>query len=83
MEPSNPYNIDEARERRNLKWFAVLIVLGFVAAIVLLSIGFALDQLLTPETVEPPFIPATNEATASRTDGECGSFAEVGFIADA
>lgn len=64
-DPDNPYNIDFARERRLTRKFQLLIGGGFVFALVLLIIGYALDALVASKT--PDIVPVKAYSTPAES----------------
>jgi len=57
-DPSNPYNIDFAKEQRSKRMFIILIATGFILAAILLILGFFLDSIANPPkpvTLPPGF----------------------------
>ncbi len=55
-DPSNPYNIDFAKEKRTKRMFIILIASGFVLAAILLVLGFLLDSIANPVPEPKPAI---------------------------
>jgi hypothetical protein len=73
VDPSNPYNIDFAKEKRTKRMFIILIASGFVLAAILLVLGFLLDSIANPVPEPRPAIQQPeseqplNSSASSRT----------------